>query len=115
MKTWYKLSATVLLGSCLCVLPARALVPIMDMEQASLTLSNIATISAQKAIQTAIMATGVDTILAMGEAGLKATGNLMDTAGSMTDQAIEVKDKATEMTPTEENNNETQDKAGWSS
>lgn len=110
MKTGYKLSATVLLGTCLCVLPARALVPIMDIEQASLTLSNIATISAQKAIQMAMSATGVDTILATGEAGAKVAENLINTTNSVTDES----NNTSKGTKSEENNNDTQDKAGWS-
>ena len=115
MKTGYKLSATVLLGMCLCVLPARALVPIMDVEQASLTLSNIATIAAQKAIQMAMSATGIDTILATGEAGAKGAKNLINTTDSVTDESAMVNNNTSKGIKSEENNNETQDKKGWAS
>lgn len=66
-----------LLGSA----PASALVPIIGFDQLPMTLDGIASIAAQKVIQTATLATGVDTGLGLGAAGSMSGNGVLGTTG----------------------------------
>ncbi len=63
---------------------AGALVPIVGYDQLPLTLDGIASISAQKVIQTATLATGVDTGLGLGTAGTMSGNGVLGSTGLTT-------------------------------